>query len=139
MRGRPYCTHNRLKRVFPWSVCTLCREEKSHAQSNCEYYPPSQCGLSWKLQEFLQVMCSLLELKSFRILKELFALPKTCLYSEMCLIGHRCFSVKKVHTLSLEQAANCSTNTSTFYLRNDPINHILYPLVTTLGFCYKNE
>ena len=58
--------------VFPWSVCTLCREEKSQPQSNCEYYSPSQCGLSRELQEFLQVMCSLLELKSFRTLKELF-------------------------------------------------------------------
>ena len=39
------------------------------------------------------------------------------IYSEMCLIGHRCFSVKKVRTLSPERAANCSTHNSVFWMR----------------------
>ena len=39
------------------------------------------------------------------------------IYSEMCLIGHRWFSVKKVRTLSPEWAANCSTDNIAFCLR----------------------
>ena len=42
------------------------------------------------------------------------------IYSEMCLIGHTCFSVKKVPTLSPEWAANRSTHNSVCLLYTSP-------------------
>ena len=72
---------------------------------------PGSCKSSFK-------WCSLLELKKFPSTKRtIFALPNMLIYSEMCLIGHRWFSVKKVRTLSPEWAANCSTDNIAFCLR----------------------
>ena len=86
--------------------------------SNKTFYThsPSQCGLSQKLQEFLQVMCSLLELKSFRTLKELFLPYRKHAYIFWNVFDWpQMFFCEKVRTLSPEQAANCSTDNSAFW------------------------
>jgi hypothetical protein len=95
LRGNPYWTHNRLKRVLPWCMCTMCREEKSQPQIEHTQYLPLSVVSSRMIQEFLQ-SAYLLELeKLFEHLRNYSCTSVTCLYIlKHFLIGYICFSVK---------------------------------------------
>ena len=101
----PTCTHNRLKRVLPWSVCTSREEGKSHPQSNFSkniHLVTLWLSFSWcKLGFLLRQILWILETESISSnAKEfcgiIFALSKYMLQcSETIWIGHSCFSVNK--------------------------------------------
>ena len=75
---------------------------------------PSSCKSSFKW------CVVLLELKSLWI-----SLPRTCLYSKMCFIRHRCVSVKKyAHWLLRELQIVLRINLLFWFVKIYPIKHI---------------
>ena len=115
MRGSPYCTHNHLKRGFPWSVCTMCREEKSQPQIEHKQYLPLSVVSSRTIQEFLQSVY-LLELEKFsEHLRNYSFTSATCLYIlKYFLIGYMCFSVKNSTHFECWESCKLFHSTSVF-------------------------
>ena len=107
--------HNRLKRVFPCSVCTMCREEKSQPQIEHKQYLPLSVVSSRMIQEFLQ-SAYLLELeKLFEHLRNYSCTSVTCLYIlKHFLIGYICFSVKNSTHFECWESCKLFHRTSVF-------------------------
>ena len=112
MRGRPYGTHNHLKRVLPWFMCKMQREEKSQPQIKHKYYLPAKCVFCPECNKSFFKVLFLPELKNFRTLREVFLVLRKHAYMfwNMFDWSQMVFCGKKVHILNAVTAANSSTN-----------------------------